>query len=112
MKTIKSILLVAALVVSSMVSASSLPEERNEANKAVTEVIGELLQNPNFTLEKELVAEVTLTLNKNNELVVLSVESENTMMENYIKSRLNYKALNVKPAQKIFKVPVRLKVEK
>ena len=67
---------------------------------------------PNFNVEKEIVAEVTLTLNKENELVVLSVDAENTMVENYIKSRLNYKLLNVKPTQKIFKVPVRLKVLK
>jgi len=112
MKTIKSILLVAALVVSSMVSASSLPEEKNNANRAVTEVIGELLENPNFVLEKELVAKVTLTMNEDNELVVLSVDSDNVTVENYIKSRLNYKALNVTPAQKTFKVPVRLKVNK
>ena len=53
---------------------------------------------------------ICLTLNKNNEIVVLSVDSNELYVENFIKSRLNYKELPslFSTKEKTFKVPVRV----
>ena len=116
MKTIKSFVLIAALVVSSVLSAST-PKAKAEATnnqfKQVTEAVESLLSNPTFAVEKEMTAEVTLTINKDNEIVVLSVDCENESLEGYLKSRLNYNELpaQLKGSTKTFVVPVRITAE-
>ena len=80
MKTMKSLLLVAAIAFSSVLSAST-PDEKAKTKAtaettAISEAVEQLLQNPTFDVEKDLTAKVTLTINKNNEIVVLSVECE------------------------------------
>lgn len=116
MKKTKSFVLIAALVVSSVLSAST-PRAKAEATKnqfvQVTEAVESLLSNPSFAVEKEMIAEVTLTINKNNEIVVLSIDCENESLEGYLKSRLNYNELPTKlnGSTKTFVVPVRITSE-
>jgi hypothetical protein len=113
MKRIKALLLVVALTFNSVLFASTNSEDLKADSAVITNEIGKLLQNPSFLIEKEIVARVTLTLNKNNEMVVLSVDSENTQIESFIKSRLNYNELPsaVSAVDKIFIVPVRFPPE-
>ena len=113
MRTIKALLLVVALTFNSVLFASTTTEDLKADSAVITNEIGKLLQNPSFLVEKEIVARVTLTLNKNNEMVVLSVDSENTEIEGFIKSRLNYNELPTKvdAVDKIFIVPVRITPE-
>ena len=117
MKTIKSFLLVALIAFSSVLSASTNPENAKKATSAepnvITQEVGKLLQSPSFEIEKDIVASVTLTVNKNNEIVVLSVDTEDEVLEGFIKGRLNYNVLpsNTITKEKTFIVPVRLKVE-
>ena len=67
MKTIKSILLVAAIALSSVLSASTNPETVKDANsRVITQEVEKLLKNPSFLVDHEIKAEVTLTINKNN----------------------------------------------
>ena len=117
MKTMKSFLLIAAIAFSSVLSASTNPVEVNPAKTAesavITQEVGKLLQNPTFLVDQDIYADVTLTINKNNELVVLSVDSEDKMVEGYIKGRLNYHALPkaVKSGERTFIVPVKIEAE-
>jgi len=110
MKTIKSIVLVALIAFSSVVSANTEPVKKAESNR-ITEEVSELLKNPSFEVEKDLLANVTLTVNKNNELVVLSVDSDSELVASYIKSRLNYSKLSVNVDEQTFKVPLRITTE-
>ncbi len=113
MKTIKALLLVVVLTFNSVLFASTTSEDLKADSAVITTEIGKLLKNPSFLVEKEIVAQVTLTLNKNNEIVVLSVDSENTRIESFIKSRLNYNELPsvVNAVDKIFIVPVRVTLD-
>jgi len=117
MKTMKSILLVAIIAFSSVLSASTNPNEANPATTAepnvITEEVRELLKNPSFVVDHDIYANVTLTINKNNEIVVLSVDSDDSSVEGYIKGRLNYNELPVATTNKgkTFIVPVRLEAE-
>ena len=109
-KKIKTILLAVVIATSSVLSASTEPVK--EAVKTIiTEEVSNLLKNPTFEVTKELLADVRLTINKNNEMVVLSVDSESEQVVNYIKSRLNYNKLSEKVAEKTYVVPVIIKPE-
>ena len=108
MKQLKTLLLAVLITTSSVLSASN--EDKKADSVVITEEIGKLLKDPSFLVDKDIVADVTITLNKNNEIVVLSVDSNELYVENFIKSRLNYKEL---PAtfiskERTFKVLVRV----
>ena len=117
MKTIKSMLLVAAIAFSSVLAANTNPNDAEPAttteSNVITQEVGKLLKNPSFLVDDDITANVTLTINKNNEIVVLSVDSEDESLEDYIKARLNYNELpsTVKSGEITFIVPVRLQAE-
>jgi len=113
MRTIKTLLLIVALTFSSVLVASTNVEDKRAESVAITEEIGRLLQNPSFLVDEEITAKVLVTLNKNNEFVVLSVETDEIYVENFIKSRLNYQELPVtlKDGAKTFIVPIRITPE-
>ena len=114
MRNLKTLLLVATLAFSSVLSASTNDEAKEAQSSMITTEIGKLLKNPSFDVENEITASVTITLNKNNEMVVLSVDSKDGYFDNYIKNRLNYQELPVTltTGTKTFKVPVRVTPEK
>ena len=108
MKQLKTLLLAVAITASGLLSASN--EDKKAESVIITEEIGKLLKNPTFLVYEDITAEVTLTLNKNNEIVVLSVDSNESYVEDFIKSRLNYKELptTFSGKEKTFRVPVRV----
>ena len=110
MKTIKMLLLVLAITFGSVVSANTLSIEKDPTS--LKDKITKLLKNPNLNIEEEVNATVTLMFNKNGELVVLAVDSDNEAAESYIKDRLNYKKLdvNVESLNKTFVMPVKIEV--
>ncbi|WP_299099512.1 hypothetical protein [uncultured Winogradskyella sp.] len=108
MKTFKTILLVVAITFSSVLVASTDPI-KNSTKTTISEVVGDLLEKPKFHIESDEVINVYFFINKNNEIVVLSVETENSTLEDFVKSRLNYKKVPKEIAQtKRFKIPVKI----
>ncbi len=58
--------------------------------------VADLLKDPEIKIEKNnLTADIQFTVNKNGEIVVLTVDSEKDLVVDYIKSRLNYKKVIV-----------------
>ena len=95
MRQLKALLLAVTLTFSSVLMASTTPEKPSTTESSkITVKIERFLKNPSFDVDYEMKANVTLTLNKNNELVVLSVDSDDDKMENFIKSRLNYRKIS------------------
>lgn len=111
MKQLKTLLLAVAIIASGTLYASD--DDKKADSVVITEEIGKLLKDPSFLVDKDIVANVTLTLNKNNEIVVLSVDSNELYVENFIKTRLNYKEMpsTFSSGEKTFKVPVRVTVK-
>jgi hypothetical protein len=109
MKNIKFLLLAMAITFSSLLSANTENSDKNTP-ELIAAKIGKLLEKPNFIIDQDITANVVITLNKNNEIVVLSVETENILLAPYIKSRLNYQSVpvNMNLKEKIFVVPVRI----
>lgn len=95
MKTIQMLILLVSFTFSSVLSASTAPIDAG--TNAITVQIEKRLENPNFLIEKETVFDVTFRVNRNNELVVLHVDTENEIIKDYIKKRLNYSKISVSP---------------
>ncbi len=91
MRTIKTLLLVVAITFSSVLSASTEPTKAEHA--VIAKKIEKILKNPRFELSEEVLVYVYLVFNKDNEMVVLSVDSKNEVVSSFIKSRLNYNKL-------------------
>ena len=106
--TIKMLLLAFAITFSSVMTANNEPTSKDP--RSLTEEIQNLLKNPKFVLESDEFASVTLTFNRNSEIVVMSVDSESETVEYYIKNRLNYKKLDigVDKINKTFIIPVKI----
>lgn len=55
-------------------------------------------------------ADVTFLLNRNNQIVILSVNSKSKKVENFVKSKLNYRKIKEAKGQamKIYKLPIKI----
>lgn len=109
MKKIKTVWVMVMLCVTMGVIAG----EGDEINprSGLCAQIHQLLKENAFDLERgDITAEVHFTINKNGELVVLSVETQNQRLENFVKSRLNYQRVQIGTIShgKLYKLPIRI----
>lgn len=110
----KAVILLAMFVLGTGVSfaANNLESEPTTSSSLVQE-IKSLLKSPKFDFadNKETKAMVSFTINNKNEIVVISVDSKNELVEGFVKTRLNYKKLNNKSLLKgkIYKMPLKIK---
>jgi len=99
-----------AVILGTVASFAANPEKLTLEEKLRSE-IKKLLVSPEFSVEHSISAKIEFMLNKKGEIVVLLVESKNTKMEDFIKSRLNYKLIkNFKSdaKNKKFSIPVKI----
>lgn len=110
MKSIKFLLVVMFIVISTNVLANNTPADDKDRKSTITKEIQKLLKQPSFPVEKTLFVTVKLTVNKNNEIVVLSVDTNENkgLIEGYIKARLNYKKLSKSVRNTIYTLPVKM----
>ena len=92
-KTLKMLVLVAIITFSSTVSASTNLSEKVDEPNLISETVSKLLERPYFQLNEDINTKVEIAINKDKEIVVLSVDTKDKKVENYIKSRLNYKKI-------------------
>jgi len=109
MRTLKMLVLVVAITFSSVLSASADPNEKAEP-ASINETVRELLKNPEFQLNKDVNVMVTVFINENDEMVVVSTDTDSKAVEYYIKGRLNNKKLSKEAigSRKSFKIPVKI----
>ncbi len=111
MKSIKLLLAVFAFASSMMTFATNPTLDNKKVNVEVSQQIQGLLKNPEFEVQRSMNVIVKFTVNDNNEIVVLSVNSYSNVKQisSFIKERLNYKKLNTKVKSKaIFILPVKM----
>ncbi|WP_243471244.1 hypothetical protein [Winogradskyella sp. MH6] len=87
------LVLVAIIAFSSTVSASTNLSEKVDEPNLISETVSKLLERPYFQLNEDINTKVEIAINKDKEIVVLSVDTKDKKVENYIKSRLNYKKI-------------------
>lgn len=109
MRKISLVLVAVALL--STGNLLAINSDANNPTKKLSTQIHEMLQSNSFNVEEEeLFAQVRFTLNKEGEIVVLSVDTEDTKLEGFVKGRLNYKKveLNDITEGKMYTVSVRI----
>ncbi len=109
MKNLKFAVLVMALFLGSQVFAGN-SDPNSDNSKAIATEIDHLLKDHEFKLDQDLLVNVSFTVNKENELVVLSVDTKNYGVKQFIMKRLNYKKLNSEFHESMpeYIVPVRI----
>lgn len=109
----KIVLLVLVLVMStgSVMQAAEGPPINREPKSLETE-IAKMLKNHNLALEHGMLIDVSLQINRYNEIVVLGVNCGNKQVRDFIARRLNNRVVKFKPdpGLKSFILPVRLEV--
>ena len=105
MKNLKILFVVTVLCISITSLAKPITED---PQKQLSFEVADLLQTPRLELDNDEKALVTFILNEANEIVVLSVASENESVSEFIKGRLNYQKIESRPKKSLknFKVPV------
>jgi hypothetical protein len=91
-------------------SLTANPTENLEPTKKLSTQIHKMLESNSFDVESDLIANVRFTINKEGEIVVLSVDTEDTVLEGFVKGRLNYKKVDLQNAKegRLYTVPVRI----
>ncbi|MEM7185183.1 MAG: hypothetical protein AAF466_00885 [Bacteroidota bacterium] len=106
MKTFKSFLLAAVLLTGTTVFATNPIGDKVNKDEAAQE-IAQLLENPNFEYEDGTEAQVTLKVNSNGTLEVVSVATKNRRAVKFIQNRLeNQKLESSLEAGKTYTLPV------
>ncbi len=107
MKNVSVILVAVVLLFGTSISTAAVETEKEKLSPS--QEISKLLKNPNFLVENDVDANVTFVVNEDNEMVILTVETEDSTIEGYIKNRLNYEKLEAVLVEgKEYKIPVRL----
>ena len=106
MKTIKSIIIALVLLVGTTLTAANPITDKVSKDEASQE-IAQLLDDPDFEFENGTAAIVTLKINNEGEMVIVSVSTEDSQIESYIKSRLDHqKLVNTLETGKTYELPI------
>ena len=110
MKTLKIYLAIALFSISSLTFANT-DNPLNIKKELHTELVKLIGDNVPFQIAEDVLAEIDFTVNQNNEIVVIAVNSKNESFDNYIKNKLNYKKVRVKGVKKgeFYQLPVKIK---
>lgn len=101
------------LVAVCLLTAGSLyanNDPSSDPKKELNEQIDSLLDNYAFEVEEDITAIVKFTLNADQEIVVLSVQTNNDSLEAFLKYRLNYQKVELENFKegRTYTVPVRI----
>ncbi len=108
MKSIKFALLVSAVFLLNVAAFANPIKPTDQLREEIVDIIGSNLLD-DFE-ESEYTAEVLFTVNSDQELIVLSVNSESDIAEDYLRDKLNYKKVDHKPSKygEIYMLPVKM----
>lgn len=107
MKKVKVILVAMTLMLGTLFTTAATPAKLTKTPFSVE--IAKLLEDPGFLLDVDVYTTVTFLINSEREIVVLDVDTENQLVERFIKSRLNYNKIStIMQKGKEYKVPVRI----
>lgn len=111
MKNLKSIITVIAICLVTSLSANNTDNNPAKTNQKLrSEIVSILGSQVPLVLTNSTEAQVSFIVNEKNELVVISVDSESSEFNSFVKSKLNYKKINETGAKKgeIYKMPVKI----
>lgn len=111
MKTLKTIITVIAISLSTVFSVSATENNPTNTKTALrTELVSLLGDKIPLEKNKTYSAEISFIINNKNEVIVISVDSELSGFNKYAKMRLNYKKINTKNITKgeVYRMPIKI----
>lgn len=107
MNTIKTLILATLITFSSQVSANT-DRPSNELD-LVSQQVEKLLTGSEVTIYKDIVVMIKFKLDENDKITILSNDSNDYHISEYIKSKLNNKKLSIKKTSsyKFYSIPVK-----
>ena len=111
MKTLKTIITVIAISLSTVFSVTATENNPTSIKKALrTELVSLLGNKIPLEIDKTYSAEISFIINNENEVIVTSVDSKLAGFNKYAKSRLNYKKINIKNLKKgeVYRMPIKI----
>jgi hypothetical protein len=99
-----------AICLSTVFSVSAAKNTPITKKKLRIEIVSILGNKISVELKKPNKAEISFMINSQNEIVIISVESDIDELKTIIKGKLNYKKVEVKGTKKgeIYKIPLRI----
>jgi|GEM_PF-421213 len=108
MKKVSLLLVAVCLLAAGSLYANN--ETLKDPKKELSQQIDALLDNYEFEVAEDITAVVKFTLNADQEIVVLTVETNDDSLEAYLKGRLNYEKVELENFKegRTYTVPVRI----
>ena len=111
MRKFSLVFVTAMLLMTGSIFANNGDKGTEPSKKQLAAQIGALLEGNTFIVEDhDMTANVKFTLNADQEIVVLSVDSDNPSLVKFVKGRLNYQKVETANFRegKMYTVPVRI----
>ncbi len=107
MKKLKIFTAVVALAFLSLSFTNTTTETKKELHEQIVQLIGDTSES---LVNLNLDVNVMFTLNDKSEIVVVSVDSDNPIVDSFIKSKLNYKKVKVEVITlgKMYRLPLKV----
>lgn len=101
------------LVFATLISFSAFANNTNPTKETKSELrteIVKLLGKANFKFNTDLNSTIEFMVNSKGEIVVVNVNSDNTEVHTYVKSKLNYQTISTKLVKRgqIYKMPLKI----
>ena len=109
MRKLSLVFVAAMLLMSANILANDVVGEK--PIKQLSTQIGQLLENAPLTSDFiDQTAQVRFTLNNQGEIVVLSVDTDLRVLENFVKTRLNYQKVSIGNFKEgeMYTIPIRI----
>ena len=88
--------------------ASNIGDEVTPKDE-IRDQITKLLKTPSFAVDQEYNVNISFTFSSNGEIVVISVDSRNHDVLNYVRENLNYKKIeNPGEKDKLYRMPLKM----
>lgn len=91
MKKLMLTALALVIATSTLFAADVTPDD---ANKNIRNQIIQLMDAPDFNINEDTTVAIRFTFNSEGEIIVLSVDSKNSNVLNYVRKHLNHKKIN------------------
>ena len=113
MNNFKTVITIIAISLSTVFSASATETNPNKTKTLRTEMSSFIGKSIPVELNKVTDVEISFIINNENEIVILSVNSEISELNSYLKKKLNYKKITVKGVKKgeVYKMPLKINVK-
>jgi hypothetical protein len=113
MRKLKSIITILAISLSTIYAVNATEVNPSKTKVLRTEIVSILGSKISIELNKSSTAEISFIINNQNEIVIISVDSNINKLNTFIKSKLNYKKVDVRGTIKgeIYKIPLTINVK-